>query len=146
MEKDVVKVENFNTMEFLKKLKIPTEEKKKLLLGIAAIMVNVGEDTTKMATAACMGLPTNDEKFMAFYNNDIRPIVKLDIQKIYDQLSAMVLTEEEDNNEELNEEQKFIIEVSRRFGCDSDGDFIRRGDDLFYINAQKSVLEKVEQE
>jgi len=96
MEKDVVKVENFNTMEFLKKLKIPTEEKKKLLLGIAAIMVNVGEDTTKMATAACMGLSTNDEKFMAFYNNDIRPIVKLDIQTIYDQLSAMVLTEEEE--------------------------------------------------
>ena len=29
---------------FLKKLKIPTEEKKKLLLGIAAIMVNVGEE------------------------------------------------------------------------------------------------------
>lgn len=146
MEKDVVKVENFNTMEFLKKLRISTEEKKKLLLGIAAIMVNVGEDTTKMATAACMGLPTNDEKFMAFYNNDIRPIVKLDIQKIYDQLSAMVLIEEEDHNEELNEEQKFIIEVSRRFGCDSDGDFIRSGDDLFYINAQKSIFEKVEQE
>lgn len=96
MEKDVVKVENFNTMEFLKKLRIPTEEKKKLLLGIAAIMVNVGEDTTKMATAACMGLPTHDEKFVAFYNNDIRPIVKLDIQTIYDQLSAMVLTEEEE--------------------------------------------------
>lgn len=142
---EIKKVETFNAMDFLKKLDIPIEDKKKLLLGIAAIMVNVGEDTTKMATAACMGLSTEDEKFAAFYNNDIEPIVNLDIQTIYDQLSTMVLTEEEENREELSEEQKFIIEVSRRFGCDDDGDFITRGVNLFYINAQKGILEKVEQ-
>ena len=143
---EITKVENFNAMEFLKNLQIPIEDKKKLLLGISAIMVNVGEDSTKMATAACMGLSTEDEKFMAFYNSDIRPAVKLDIQTIYDQLSAMVLTEEEEGQKELSEEQKFLYEVSRRLRCDPTGDIIRCGVNVFYINAVQGILEKIEQD
>lgn len=143
---EITKVENFNAMEFLKNLQIPIEDKKKLLLGISAIMVNVGEDSTKMATAACMGLSTEDEKFMAFYNSDIRPAVKLDIQTIYDQLSTMVLTEEEEGREELSEEQKFLHEVSRRLRCDLDGDIINCGVNVFYINAKQGILEKIEQD
>lgn len=143
---EITKVENFNTMEFLKNLQIPIEDKKKLLLGISAIMVNVGEDSTKMATAACMGLSTEDEKFMAFYNSDIRPAVKLDIQAIYDQLSTMVLTEEEEKQKGLSEEQKFLHEVSRRLQCDLDGDIINCGANVFYINAKQGILEKIEQD
>lgn len=145
---EITKVENFNAMEFLKNLQIPLEDKKKLLLGISAIMVNVGEDSTKMATAACMGLSTEDEKFAAFYNNEIKPIVKLDIQTIYDQLSTAVITEVEQVEPEhkLSKEQEFVCEVSRRLSCDSDGDIIRRGIDIYYINAEKGILEKIEED
>ena len=145
---EITKVENFNAMEFLKNLQIPLEDKKKLLLGISAIMVNVGEDSTKMATAACMGLSIEDEKFAAFYNNEIKPIVKLDIQTIYDQLSTAVLTELEqvEPEKKLSKEQEFLCEVSRRLLCDPDGDIIRRGNDIYYINAEKGILEKIEED
>lgn len=145
---EITKVENFNAMEFLKNLQIPLEDKKKLLLGISAIMVNVGEDSTKMATAACMGLSIEDEKFAAFYNNEIKPIVKLDIQTIYDQLSTAVLTEVEqvESEKKLSKEQEFLCEVSRRLLCDSDGDIIRRGNDIYYINAERGILEKIEED
>lgn len=145
---EITKVENFNAMEFLKNLQIPLEDKKKLLLGISAIMVNVGEDSTKMATAACMGLSIEDEKFAAFYNNEIKPIVKLDIQTIYDQLSTAVLTEVEqvEPEKKLSKEQEFLIEVSRRLLCDPDGDIIRRGNDIYYINTERGILEKIEED
>lgn len=145
---EITKVENFNAMEFLKNLQIPLEDKKKLLLGISAIMVNVGEDSTKMATAACMGLSIEDEKFAAFYNNEIKPIVKLDIQTIYDQLSTVVLTEVEqvEPEKKLSKEQEFLFEVSRRLLCDPDGDIIRRGNDIYYINAERGILEKIEED
>lgn len=145
---EITKVENFNAMEFLKNLQIPLEDKKKLLLGISAIMVNVGEDSTKMATAACMGLSIEDEKFAAFYNNEIKPIVKLDIQTIYDQLSTAVLTEVEqvEPEKKLSKEQEFLCEVSRRLLCDPDGDIIRRGNDIYYINAERGILEKIEED
>ena len=145
---EITKVENFNAMEFLKNLQIPLEDKKKLLLGISAIMVNVGEDSTKIATAACMGLSIEDEKFAAFYNNEIKPIVKLDIQTIYDQLSTAVLTEVEqvEPEKKLSKEQEFLYEVSRRLLCDPDGDIIRRGIDIYYINAEKGILEKIEED
>lgn len=145
---EITKVENFNAMEFLKNLQIPLEDKKKLLLGISAIMVNVGEDSTKMATAACMGLSIEDEKFAAFYNNEIKPIVKLDIQTIYDQLSTAVLTEVEqvEPEKKLSKEQEFLFEVSRRLLCDPDGDIIRRGNDIYYINAERGILEKIEED
>ena len=145
---EITKVENFNAMEFLKNLQIPLADKKKLLLGISAIMVNVGEDSTKMATAACMGLSIEDEKFAAFYNNEIKPIVKLDIQTIYDQLSTAVLTEVEqvEPEKKLSKEQEFLCEVSRRLLCDFDGDIIRRGNDIYYINAERGILEKIEED
>ena len=145
---EITKVENFNAMEFLKNLQIPLEDKKKLLLGISAIMVNVGEDSTKMATAACMGLSIEDEMFAAFYNNEIKPIVKLDIQTIYDQLSTAVLTELEqvEPEKKLSKEQEFLCEVSRRLLCDPDGDIIRRGNDIYYINAERGILEKIEED
>lgn len=143
---EIVNVEKFNAMDFLRDLKIPIEDKKKLLLGISAIMVNVGEDSTKMATAACMGYSVEDEMFAAFYNTEIKPIVNLDIQTIYDQLSAKVITEDKEEEKELSEEQKFLHEVSRRLRCDRDGDIIRCGVNVFYINAMQGILEKIEDE
>lgn len=142
---EIVKVEKFNAMDFLRDLKIPIEDKKKLLLGISAIMVNVGEDSTKMATAACMGYSVEDEMFAAFYNTEIKPIVNLDIQTIYDQLSAKVITEDKEE-EKLDEEFIFINKISRRLGCDTDGDIIRVGSQLYYINAKNGILEKIEEE
>ena len=142
---EIVKVEKFNAMDFLRDLKIPIEDKKKLLLGISAIMVNVGEDSTKMATAACMGYSVEDEMFAAFYNTEIKPIVNLDIQTIYDQLSAKVITEDKEE-EKLDEEFIFINKISARLGCDVDGDIIRVGIQLYYINAKKGILEKIEAE
>lgn len=136
---EIKKVETFSAMDFLKDLDISTDDKKKLLLSIAAIMVNVGEDSTKMATAACMGLSIEDEKFAAFYNNEIKPIVKLDIQTIYDQLANKVF-DEEDKKEKISKQQKFIIEMSKMLGCDSDGDIITRGANSYYINAQKGIF------
>ena len=90
---EITKVEELNAMEFLKNLPIPIEDKKKLVLAISAIMVNTGEDSTRMATAACMGLSVEDEKFNAFYNSEIKPIVQLDIQTIYNQLADKVIDE-----------------------------------------------------
>lgn len=142
---EIVKVEKFNAMDFLRDLKIPIEDKKKLLLGISAIMVNVGEDSTKMATAACMGYSVEDEMFAAFYNTEIKPIVNLDIQTIYDQLSAKVITEDKEE-EKLDEEFIFINKISARLGCDVDGDIIRVGSQLYYINAKNGILEKIEEE
>lgn len=142
---EFVNVEKFNAMDFLRDLKIPIEDKKKLLLGISAIMVNVGEDSTKMATAACMGYSVEDEMFVAFYNTEIKPIVNLDIQTIYDQLSAKVITEDKEE-EKLDEEFIFINKISDRLGCDIDGDIIRVGLQLYYINAKKGILEKIEVE
>lgn len=142
---EIVKVEKFNAMDFLRDLKIPIEDKKKLLLGISAIMVNVGEDSTKMATAACMGYSVEDEMFAAFYNTEIKPIVNLDIQTIYDQLSAKVITEDKEE-EKLDEEFIFINKISARLGCDVDGDIIRVGHRLYYINAKNGILEKIEEE
>lgn len=142
---EIVKVEKFNAMDFLRDLKIPIEDKKKLLLGISAIMVNVGEDSTKMATAACMGYSVEDEMFAAFYNTEIKPIVNLDIQTIYDQLSAKVITEDKEE-EKLDEEFIFINKISLRLGCDVDGDIIRVGSQLYYINAKNGILEKIEEE
>lgn len=142
---EIVKVEKFNAMDFLRDLKIPIEDKKKLLLGISAIMVNVGEDSTKMATAACMGYSVEDEMFAAFYNTEIKPIVNLDIQTIYDQLSAKVITEDKEE-EKLDEEFIFINKIADRLGCDVDGDIIRVGIQLYYINAKKGILEKIEAE
>lgn len=146
---EIVKVEKFNAMDFLRDLKIPIEDKKKLLLGISAIMVNVGEDSTKMATAACMGYSVEDEMFAAFYNTEIKPIVNLDIQTIYDQLSAKVITEdkeEEKLDEEFIEDIIFINKIAVRLGCDIDGDIIRVGSQLYYINAKNGILEKIEEE
>ena len=134
-----------DVMDFLKNLRIPLEDKKKLLLGISAIMVNVGEDSTKMATAACMGYSVEDEMFVAFYNTEIKPIVNLDIQTIYDQLSAKVITEDKEE-EKLDEEFIFINKISKRLGCDIDGDIIRVGSQLYYISANNGILEKIEEE
>lgn len=142
---EIVNVEKFNAMDFLRDLKIPIEDKKKLLLGISAIMVNVGEDSTKMATAACMGYSVEDEMFAAFYNTEIKPIVNLDIQTIYDQLSAKVITEDKEE-EKLDEEFIFINKIADRLGCDVDGDIIRVGSQLYYINAKNGILEKIEEE
>lgn len=142
---EIKKVETFDVMDFLKDLKIPIEDKKKLLLGISAIMVNVGEDSTKMATAACMGYSVEDEMFVAFYNTEIKPIVNLDIQTIYDQLSAKVITEDKEE-EKLDEEFIFINKISKRLGCDIDGDIIRVGSQLYYISAKNGILEKIEEE
>lgn len=95
MSKDV-KVEEFRVMEFLKNLQIPIEDKKKLLLGIAAVMVDTSENTARLATAACMGLSPDDEKFNAFYNSDIKPILQVDIQSIYNQLSDKIISKEDE--------------------------------------------------
>ena len=137
---EITKVEEFNAMEFLKHLPIPLEDKKKLVLAISAIMVNTGEDSTRMATAACMGLSTEDEKFNAFYNSEIKPIVQLDIQTIYNQLADKVISENSDH-----EYYKSIIQyVSNILGCDDDGDIILRGTDAYYINAHDGILRRVE--
>ena len=95
MSKDV-KVEEFRVMEFLKNLQIPIEDKKKLLLGIAAVMVDTSENTARLTTAACMGLSPDDEKFNAFYNSDIKPTLQVDIQSIYNQLSDKIISKEDE--------------------------------------------------
>lgn len=89
-----VKKEELNYVQFLQNLSIPMEDKKKLLLGIAAIMVNTAEEATLTATAACMGMSIEDPRYVVFYNENIKPIVSLDIQTIYDDLARKVLTEE----------------------------------------------------
>ena len=142
---EIKKVETFDVMDFLKNLRIPLEDKKKLLLGISAIMVNVGDDSTKMATAACMGLSTNDEKFAAFYNKDIKPVVKLDIQTIYDNLCDKVIDEDE---EKLNRTKEFILasDICDKLNLDIDGDIIRTTTEIYYINDSRGIIEKIEEE
>lgn len=142
---EIKKVETFDVMDFLKNLRIPLEDKKKLLLGISAIMVNVGDDSTKMATAACMGLSTNDEKFAAFYNKDIKPVVKLDIQTIYDNLCDKVIDEDE---EKLNRTKEFILasDICDKLNLDIDGDIIRTTTEIYYINGSRGIIEKIEEE
>lgn len=96
MDEDVkeVKKEELNVVQFLQNLSISIEDKKKLLLGIAAIMVNTAEEATLTATAASMGMSTEDPRFVVFYYENIKPIVSLDIQSIYNDLAQKVLKEE----------------------------------------------------
>ena len=137
---EITKVEEFRVMEFLKNLPIPSKDKKKLVLAIAAIMVNTGEDSTRMATAACMGLSVEDEKFNAFYNSDIRPIVQLDIQTIYNQLADKILEEDSD----ILYSKELISSLANLLGCDPDGDIIYSGINVYYIEGCTGVFRKLE--
>ena len=88
---DIKKVEYFDVMEFIKNLPIELEDKKRLLLGISAIIVNTAEGSCKSSVAACMGLSEDDPTFVAFYNKDIEPATRVDIQKIYNDLAEKCL-------------------------------------------------------
>lgn len=88
---DIEKVEYFDVMEFIKNLPIELEDKKRLLLGISAIIVNTAEESCKSSVAACMGLSEDDPTFAAFYNKDIEPATKVDIQQIYNDLAEKCL-------------------------------------------------------
>lgn len=79
-------VEYFDVMDFIKHLPIELEDKKRLLLGISAIIVNTSEEACKSSVAACMGLSVDNPTFVAFYNNDIRPATIVDIQNVYNDL------------------------------------------------------------
>lgn len=83
---DIESVEYFDVMDFIKNLPIKLEDRKRLLLGISAIIVNTAEESCKSAVAACMGLSENDPAFVAFYNNDIEPATRVDIQQTYNDL------------------------------------------------------------
>lgn len=83
---DIESVEYFDVIDFIKNLPIKLEDRKRLLLGISAIIVNTAEESCKSAVAACMGLSENDPAFVAFYNNDIEPTTRVDIQQIYNDL------------------------------------------------------------
>lgn len=88
---DIEKVEYFDVMEFIKNLPIELEDKKRLLLGISAIIVNTAEESCKSSVAACMGLSEDDPTFVAFYNKDIVPATRVDIQQIYNDLAEKCL-------------------------------------------------------
>lgn len=88
---DIEKVEYFDVMEFIKNLPIELEDKKRLLLGISAIIVNTAEESCKSSVAACMGLSEDDPTFVAFYNKDIESATRVDIQQIYNDLAEKCL-------------------------------------------------------
>lgn len=87
--------ETIDIPQFLHDLPLEMEDKKKLLLSIATIISTVSEDTAKMTVAACMGLSTDDPKFNTFFNNDIRQVINLDIQSLYNSLAGSVFKDEE---------------------------------------------------
>ena len=91
LSNDIEKVEYFDVMEFIKNLPIELEDKKRLLLGISAIIVNTAEESCKSSVAACMGLSEDDPTFVAFYNKDIEPATRVDIQQIYNDLAEKCL-------------------------------------------------------
>lgn len=88
---DIESVEYFDVMDFIKNLPIELEDKKRLLLGISAIIVNTAEKTCQTSVAACMGLSEDDPTFAAFYNKDIEPATRVDIQQIYNDLAEKCL-------------------------------------------------------
>lgn len=88
---DIESVEYFDVMNFIKHLPIKLEDKKRLLLGISAIIVNTSEEACKSSVAACMGLSTDNPTFVAFYNNDILPATRIDIQNVYNDLANKCL-------------------------------------------------------
>lgn len=91
LSNDVEKAEYFDVMKFIKNLPIRLEDKKRLLLGISAIIVNTAEESCRSSVAACMGLSENDPSFAAFYTKDIEPATKVDIQQIYNDLAEKCL-------------------------------------------------------
>lgn len=137
---NIEKVEEINSLEFIKNLGISLDDKKKLLLVIASMVVSANEDAIMAATAACMGLSTSDEKFVAFYNRDILPTVNINVQTIYNQLADIVITDQTKYNDDLLNRMSILL------GCDVDGDIIRVGPKVFYINAKKGDFEEIKEE
>lgn len=97
---EILNVKEINVASFIKGLPLSLEDRKTLLLCIAAIQKETGESTARLTTAACMGLSEDDPMFNAFYNKDVAPIVSLDIQKLYNQLSSLLSDEEEEKHAE----------------------------------------------
>lgn len=89
-------IEYINVSEFLKSLPLDKETKSKLLLCIATIIKQVHDDTAKLVLATSMGLSQDDPKFNAFFNNEIHPVIELDVQTIYNSLLSLL----EDSKEE----------------------------------------------
>lgn len=103
-EKDeILNIKEINVTSFIKSLPLSVEDKKILLLCIATIQKVTGEVVAKLTTAACMGLSEDDPKFNAFFNNDISPIINLDIQELYNQLSELIDIEKENKDEKNTE-------------------------------------------
>lgn len=94
-DEKIVSVKEINVTDFLKSLPLSMEDKKTLLLCIAAIQKETSESTARLTTAACMGLLEDDPVFNAFFNKDIAPVINLDIQKLYNQLASLLEYKEE---------------------------------------------------
>lgn len=86
-----IQYEYINVSQFIRDLPLSVENKKMLLLCIASIQKETGETIARSTVAACMGLSEDDPKFNAFYNNDIAPIINLDVQKMYEQLVSLIV-------------------------------------------------------
>lgn len=90
-------VKNINVSKFIKGLPISLEDKKILLMCIAAIQRETLINTSKVMIATTMGLSEDDPEFNAFYNKDIYPMINISVQSFYDRLTPL-LDEEEQNN------------------------------------------------
>lgn len=97
-ENEITKVERINVGKFIKGLPITLEDKKVLLMCIAAIQRETVLNTSKLMIATTMGFSEDDPTFVSFYNKDIYPMINMDVQKFYDNL-APLLDEEEDSND-----------------------------------------------
>ena len=93
-------IKEISVSKFLRDLPISSEDKNTLLLCIAAIQKETGEEAAKLTTAACMGMSPDDPLFNVFYNRDIAPIINLDVQKLYNQLRPLLYEEDEQNSKE----------------------------------------------
>lgn len=94
-------VKNINVAEFIKGLPISLEDKKVLLMCIAAIQRETLLNTSKLMIATTMGFNEDDPTFTEFYNKDIYPMININIrvQDFYDRLALFLLDEGDDNND-----------------------------------------------